>query len=685
MSQRVRRGACVVALFATAITTVNLLGAGSAAAGSINVGFSVINSGSTGLANVDAWYGDCGGNAPAPYQASGYDGSFFWDANGTLTTNSPTWTLPPTQVPNPGLGCGSKTLSLVRLELYPGGAFSYDPWVGNFGGSHSQRELAKDGPNFANFGAVPLPAVGVDGGFRIEGDIVSSTAVPNDRVTVELFQIGCIPPDVCVQPKVTSTGASVGAFTASKNKGNRWTGSVGWPGHYLAFVTDTATGRKVHGYMELAQGQVQTIDLDASCFGMLTCVYMSGAPGAAVGGFHALAPTRILDTRTNVGITGVMMPGDGRSTSGNGYTRRATMLNHELKVTGVGGIPAAGVSAVLLNVTAIASSSPGFLTAFPRPPAVGDIFADQATFGPIPPTSNLNFATGEITPNLVLVKVGAGGTIRFNYSGYAGMHVIADVAGWFDSGASTTAPGGLRFTGIAPVRLMDTRNGIGDTIGRFRPGDSRALLVTNTKGIPASAKSVVVNITAAYVPNGGYVTAYPDGEALPNASNLNISPGGTRSNLAVVKVGTNGKIRLAGFESDMDLIVDIFGYYSSSGGLTTIIDPNRVFDTRIGLHTTLAPFGPGETRNVQIGGLAGVPPNATAVIVNVTVVSPSSWGWLSVWPAGQTRPTVSNLVWFPGLTVPNMTIVGVGAGGQISIYNELGNASVIVDVFGYVV
>ena len=135
----------------------------------------------------------------------------------------------------------------------------------------------------------------------------------------------------------------------------------------------------------------------------------------------------------------------------------------------------------------------------------------------------------------------------------------------------------------------------------------------------------------------------------------------------------------------MDLIVDIFGYYSSSGGLTTIIDPNRVFDTRTGLHTTLAPFGPGETRNVQIGGLGGVPPNATAVIVNVTVVGPSSWGWLSVWPAGQTRPTVSNLVWFPGLTVPNMTIVGVGAGGQISIYNELGNASVIVDVFGYVV
>ncbi len=687
MTHQIRRGACVLALFASAVTTVSLVGVQTASAGVANVTFSIGNPGTGGLADIDAYYGGCGGNSP---DGSGYDGSYNWNSAGQFSNANPSVFvgLNPTQVPNPGLGCGGAGLSLVRLELYPEGIW-YDPWVGNAGGAHSQREAAKDGAGFANFGVVPLPTVGVDGGFRITGDIVSSSAVPNNRVEVILFQIECIPPDVCVQPKVTGTGAKVGAFTYSKSKGNQWTGGVGWPGHYLAFVTDTQTGRKVQGYMELAPGQVQTIDLDASCFGLYLCVYMSGAPGAAPpGGFHPLTPTRILDSRSNIGITGVMTPGDGRSSSGNGYTRRATLLNHQLKVTGVAGIPAAGVSAVLLNVTAIASSSGGFLSAYPRPPAtdaLGGIFADQATFGVIPGTSNLNFALGEITPNLVLVKVGAGGTIRFNYSGFAGMHVLADVAGYFDTSAALTAPGGLGFTGIPPVRLMDTRNGIGDTIGRFHPGDNRALLVAGTKGIPANAKSVVVNITSAYAPLGGYVTAYPDGEALPIASNLNVFAGGTRANSAVVKVGTNGKIRLAAFESDMDLIVDIFGYYSAGGGFTTIMDPVRVFDTRNGLHTTIGQLGPGESRNVQIGGLGGVPSGAKAVIVNITVTDPSAGGWLTLWPAGQPRPTVSTLNWFPGRTVPNMAIVAVGANGQLSIYNDSGNAGVIVDVFGYVI
>ncbi|MCE9623113.1 MAG: hypothetical protein K8R99_12280 [Actinomycetia bacterium] len=683
MTRRIRRGACVVALFTTAIATVNFAGVAPASA-AINISFTLTTNGSSGLANIDAGYGNCGGTSPDG-GVSGYDGSFFWDSSGSLRTNTPIWTLPPTQVPNPGINCGGATLSIVRLELYPNG-HSYDPWSGDYGGAHAQREKGKDGAGFANFGTVPIPTVGVAGGFRIEGDIVSSTPVPDGRVKVDLFQIGCIPPDVCAQPPVTETGAEVGAFTSGANKGKRWTGSVGWPGHYLAFVEDTATGRKVHGFMELYEGQVQTLDLDASCFGMLTCYYDLGGPGAAQGGFHPLSPTRILDTRTATGITnGQMTPGDGRSTNGDGYKRQATMRNHELKVTGVGGIPAAGVSAVLLNVTAVATS-PGFLTVYPRPPMPADtIFWDQGTFGPLPSTSNLNFVEGEVTPNLVLVKVGAGGTIRFSYSGSAPMHVIADVAGWFDTGEPTTAANGLGFTGITPVRLMDTRNGIGDTIGRFQPGDNRSLQVTGIFGVPTDAKSVVVNITSAAATDSGFVTAFPDGTLTPNASNLNISPAATRANLAVVKVGTNGKIRLAVFETDMHLIVDIFGYYSASGGLTTIIEPTRVFDTRDGTNTPRGQFGPGESRDVQIAGIGGVPTNATAVIANVTVAAPSEWGYLTAWPAGQPRPDASNVNFINGRNVPNLVILGIGAGGRISIYNALGSASVIVDVFGYVV
>ena len=49
-----------------------------------------------------------------------------------------------------------------------------------------------------------------------------------------------------------------------------------------------------------------------------------------------------------------------------------------------------------------------------------------------PLASNLNYVPNQTVPNLVVVQVGAGGTVDlFNYAGSA--HVIADVAGWYGS------------------------------------------------------------------------------------------------------------------------------------------------------------------------------------------------------------------------------------------------------------
>jgi len=58
--------------------------------------------------------------------------------------------------------------------------------------------------------------------------------------------------------------------------------------------------------------------------------------------------------------------------------------------------------------------------------------------------------------------------------------------------------------------------------------------------------------------------------------------------------------------------------------------------------------------------------------------------YLTVWPAGVPRPLASNLNWTPGTNVPNLVEVAVGVGGQVSIYNALGNTDVLFDVAGYV-
>lgn len=683
MSQRMSRvvSALVVCASVTTAVTISHTSVVSAAT-SFQVG--VEAGGSIGNMGVDAIGGGLGGGGV-------YDSYSRWDSAGSFIAMKPVGGGGYVDDPNGSAFTVPGSPTTLRVELYPKPTQDYhtpyDVWSGNMGGAAAQRDKARDGGDWKNFGIIPLPTIGQRGAFRIEGDIVSSTPVPDGRVEFDVFQIQCGYPDTCIDTQYSSNLTPVGAFATGKSRNSRWTGGVGWSGHYIVFIRDTGTGRSVHGFMDIAPGQVPALDLDVACFGMRTCVYDSGGAAVPSGGFHPLNPTRILDTRVALGIdNGQVRPGDGRLDDPNPVNRRLETRNHEFKVTGFAGVPESGVSAVLINLTAASPPFGGFVSVSPRPSVVGDVFDDQGTYRGLPATSNLNLAAGETVPNLVLARVGAGGIVRLSYAGYGPMHVIADVAGWYDTGAPRTAPGGQGFIGLAaPVRLLDTRNEIGGIGGRFQPGDDRALKVTGIAGVPTNAQSVVVNITGASPTKIGFITAYPSNQSLPNASNVNLNPGQTRANLAVVKVGTDGKIRFAASETDTDIIVDVFGYYSAAGGRTTTIDPVRVVDSRNDIGTPRVPMGPQETRSVKVAGVGGVPANATAVMLNVTATNTTSWGWLTVWPTNQAKPTSSNLNWDGGRSVPNMVMVAVGANGSISLYNDLGQADVLVDVFGYVV
>jgi hypothetical protein len=118
--------------------------------------------------------------------------------------------------------------------------------------------------------------------------------------------------------------------------------------------------------------------------------------------FTALTPARILDTRTAVGGHPAKV--------GSQETAAVT-------VTGVGGVPASGVAAVVMNVTATEASASTWLTVFP-------------TGAPRPNASNLNVVPNQDVPNLVVAKVGADGKVNlFNNQG--AVHVIFDVVGWY--------------------------------------------------------------------------------------------------------------------------------------------------------------------------------------------------------------------------------------------------------------
>jgi hypothetical protein len=127
------------------------------------------------------------------------------------------------------------------------------------------------------------------------------------------------------------------------------------------------------------------------------------------------------------------------------------------------------------------------------------------------------------------------------------------------------------------------------------------------------------------------------------------------------------------------------------------LTPTRICDTRAGNPSDLSgtaaqcngtddagsTLSAGSTLPIEVAGFFGVPADASAVVLNVTVVGPAAPGFLTVFPTGAARPTASNLNYTAGSSVPNLVEVGTGTGGEVSIYS-LAQANVVVDLEGYV-
>ena len=499
---------------------------------------------------------------------------------------------------------------------------------------------------------------------------MANTPLYDGRLRIDLFEITA-PDGAALQGNADTY--PVGAFATSTSRGARWTGGVIWPGTYSMYVFDYFTGRTVNAFVDLAAGQVPTIDLDATCFGLAPCQYLSGRPPPATGTFHPVSASRILDTRRGLGIAGPVRPGDGRSSAPALQVRQNNERDHELTVTGVGGVPAHGVSGVLLALTGAEPDTSGaYLSVYPKPPRL-DLWNDRSGFPAAEPAfSNVNVPEGEAVANLVYVPVGAGGKIRL-HSRPGGIQAIADVVGWFDDGDGS----GAAVQAVTPARILDTRLGTGSERRPFRAGETRSIAVRGQGGIPNDATAVVVNLTADRATADSFVTAWPGGAARPDASALNPRPGPARSGLATVPLGADGSISLYNALGQADLIADVVGYVTTAtAGVSTAVNPARILDTRV----TASPLGPGEARLVRV---FGVPPSARAVWLNVTGTNATQPGYLTVWPSGSARPDASNLNVSPDRPVANLVLVPLGADGSVQVFNATGTIDLLVDLAGY--
>lgn len=239
------------------------------------------------------------------------------------------------------------------------------------------------------------------------------------------------------------------------------------------------------------------------------------------------------------------------------------------------------------------------------------------------------------------------------------------------------------FFPVAPVRLLDTRNGNGGAY-RMGAGSTITLQVAGRGGLPSQGLSAVtINLTAVNPSTSSYLTAYPSGVSRPTASSINVTRGVVRANTITVPVGVDGKVRIYNNAGSIDVVGDVTGYYANDelpygqgAGSGVIPISMRLEDTR----TWRGSLAPNETLTVDtFGG-----DTERAAYVNVTAVGPTANGYLKAW-SGSGNPNISTVNFVKGQTaVANTTAVTVRNGSYgkaFSVKNvSSGRVHVVVDL-----
>ena len=266
----------------------------------------------------------------------------------------------------------------------------------------------------------------------------------------------------------------------------------------------------------------------------------------------------------------------------------------------------------------------------------------------------------------------------------------------------TAAASTSRYVPVGPTRLVDTRSG-----APVQANVPRDFQITGSV-VPADATAVVLNVTATESAGPGYLQVFPTGRAAPGSSStLNVGfSGETMPNAAFAPLGDGGRVSVfATFTTDV--LIDVFGYFvpasSATSGRLVPVRPSRILDTRSGIGVLESPptawqdpIGTGNaaglvpggaTISLPVAGRGGVPSSgASAVVMNVTVVSPTASGFVQVAPTPVVRGAFSNLNPEVGRTTANLVVVPLGAGGQVDLYaqlNQPGTLDLLADVVGY--
>jgi len=330
-------------------------------------------------------------------------------------------------------------------------------------------------------------------------------------------------------------------------------------------------------------------------------------------------------------------------------------------------------SSVVLNVTGINAKGITYLSVFP------DTFSGST-----------NLSLSSTDPNASVAAVvrvnGSHGFKLLNRS--ANTDAVVDVVGYFAVAGSS----GDGYAPISPARVLDTRSTIGGHQRRMQPNETITVPIAPASGtgvVPAGASAVVVNLTALTESHNGYLMAYPSTPS--GTSVMDYRTMVSRSNLAVIALAPDGSFKLQNRVAYTDAIVDVVGYFDSSGPgrFVTLPAPVSIADTRTGKGGRLGAMTNNAVLTEDGAGRDRVPYTASALWTGYDAVLAGATGYLTVYAAGGAVPHTSNMDYGKGRTVANAVVANLSQPasgvGRFSTVNRVGTTTITQDLFGYFV
>ena len=380
-----------------------------------------------------------------------------------------------------------------------------------------------------------------------------------------------------------------------------------------------------------------TID---ACAGRSAPVVGSAPPVAGAARYTPIDPVRLIDTRNGIGTAAQPVAAGCTLVVDPGLDASAT--------------------AVAVNLTSVEPSVAGFVTAYP-------CGVDRPTASVVQAVANRTIAGASVVP------LGADGT--FCIYTYSATHLLVDLFGSYAPSA------GQKFEPVSPSRLFDSRR----SGNRLSEGTVVTIPVTGTAPgmAPIGATGAALSVQAVDPVGAGFVTVFPCSQQVPQVSSLNVVRGGNIANHVEVALSTSGAVCVF-VSTGMHLLVDLSGWYGA--GATTefhAITPVRALDTRNNIGLSGA-FAAGSNRALQLAGTLGLPSPTSlrAVIAEVTAVSPSAVGFLTVHPCVAAMPEVSVVQTWPSANAASAVIGADDQAGRWCIATSTAT-HVLVDVSGY--